>query len=227
MGLNYSQQSLSSTILSSYTTVLEICALENLISHYLLLFGSNVLITLCWTVLNELVDCWLLFLTWYSSGTHPADRIQDCWVWKVLMALFMLQSLFVNLLLLELLSGKQRLFEGSLWLRLVSPDDIEFLHNITLSFATRILYLHALDSVSFNWCVVGLLDLLLWSIINTEMFRLRSWLCLSLTCSPLLLELLHAHWGYKRCSGVRSSMRWHVGVLFNICHLCWTVVDVS
>ena len=47
MGLNYSQQSLSSTILSSYTTVLEICALENLISHYLLLLGSDVLIALC------------------------------------------------------------------------------------------------------------------------------------------------------------------------------------
>ena len=226
-GVIYSQQSLPSTILSSDTTVLEIGALENLISHYLLLLCSDVLIAFCWAILNELVDCWLLLLTLNSSGAHPSNRIQDCRVWKVLMALFMFQTLFVNLLLLELLGRKQRLFEGGLWLRFVSPDDIEFLYNITLSFAPGILYLHALNGVPFNWCVVRLLDLLLWSIINTDMLWLGSWLRFGLTCSPLLLELLHAHRGYKRSSGIRSSMCRHVRVWFHIRHFCRTIVDMS
>ena len=223
----YSQQSLPSTILSSDATVLEICALENLISHYLLLLCSDVLITLCWTVLNELIDCRLLLLTWKSSGAHPSNWIQDCRVWEVLMALLLFQTLFVNLLLLELLGRKQRLFEGGLWLRFVSSDDVELLYNITLSFAPGILNLHALNGVPLNWCVVGLLGLLLWSIINTNMLWLGSWLCFCLTCSPLFLELLHAHRGYERSSGVRSSMCRHVRVWFDIRHFCRTIVDMS
>ena len=73
--LNLSQQTLPSTIGSAYTTVLEVCAFEDLVSHDLLLLRSDVFIQFGLAVLNQLVDSCLLLMALYPGGTHSSHGV--------------------------------------------------------------------------------------------------------------------------------------------------------
>ena len=57
---------------SADTAVLEICALEYLVSHDFLLLSCDIFIHVGLTVLNQLIDSCLLFVALNSRGAHPS-----------------------------------------------------------------------------------------------------------------------------------------------------------